>query len=198
MKKLFLTSIVCFLTASALCADKLPKWTDAQNWAQLQKWMTPQQVTNTLGNPLYKDASPQAGIWYYQDVPQIDGTKITRPDYGLVRFRRVAAGYVVLDWKEPDWEKVALIEAEKEKLEQLEKAKIEELEAAKKEAQRLAEEKKIAEEKARQAERRQQKLLQQRQEAEKAKRVKKKNLIIAGCILAGIIGIFIVFSKGHD
>ncbi len=147
MKKLLLTSIICFLTISAFGAEKAPKWMDSQNWAQLKKWINPLQVTNILGNPLYKDFNPQAGIWYYQETPQIEGTKITRPDYGLVRFRRVASGgYVVLDWKEPDWDKVAQLEAEKEKEKELQGPTPEELEAARKEAERLAEEKRIAEE----------------------------------------------------
>lgn len=202
MKKLGLACIILFLTASAFCADKPPKWTDAQNWAQLKKWMSPQQVTNTLGNPLYKDFNQQAGIWYYQETPRIESTKIIRPDYGLVRFRRVAAGgYVVLDWKEPDWDKIAQLEAEKERQKELQGPTPQELEAARKEAERLAEEKRIAEEKARQAELQRQRLLQQ-QQSEKSdwfdtkNLLKKKNLLLGAGILLGLIGIYIVFSKG--
>jgi hypothetical protein len=199
MKKLFLTGIICFLTTSAFAADKQPKWMDSQNWTQLQKWMSPLQVNKILGNPLYKDFNAQAGIWYFQDAPQIEGTKITRPDYGLVRFRRIASGgYVVLDWKEPDWDKLALLLAEKEKLKAEQGPTPEEIEAARIEAERLAEEKRIAEEKARQAELQRQRELQKQKEAEKFNWLERKNLYTGGGILLAIIAIYIVFSKSYS
>lgn len=203
MKKVGLACVILFLTASAFCADKPPKWMDAQNWTQLQKWMSPQQVTNTLGNPLYKDFNPQAGIWYYQETPRIEGTKIALPGYGLVRFRKVTrGGYVVLDWKEPDWDKIALLEAEKEKAKEQQGPTPQELEAEQKEAERLAEEKRIAEEKARQAELERQRALRKQQQSEKSdwfdtkNLLKKKNLLIGGGVLLAIFGIYTVFSKG--
>ena len=198
MKKLFLTSIICFLTTSAFGAEMAPKWPDTQNWKKLKKWMSPLQVANVLGNPLYKDFNAQAGIWYFQDAPQIEGTKITRPDYGLVRFRRVAAGgYVVLDWKEPDWDKLAQLQAEKERQKELEGPTPEELEAARIEAERIEREKQIAEE-ARQAELERQRALRKQQEAEKFNWLEKKNLTIGGGILLAIIAIYLVCSKAYS
>lgn len=189
-----LTCVILFLAPSAFPAEKESKWIDPQNWTQLQKWMSPQQVTNILGNPLYKDFNPQAGIWYYQAVPQIEGTKITRPDYGLVRFRRVTrGGYVVLDWKEPDWNKLqkAVPKAEQEPA----VPTPEELEAAQKEIDRLAEEKQKAEERAKQAELERRRALQKKNDAKKFDWLERKNLFIGGGILLAIVGIYTVVSK---
>jgi len=189
MKKLILTCIILFLAPSAFPVEKDSKWTEPRNWTLLQKWMSPQQVTNILGNPLYKDFNPQAGIWYYQTVPQIEGTKITRPDYGLVRFRKLTrGGYVVLDWKEPDWEKLQKAVAKAQ--EELKKPTPEQ-----KEIERLTEEKRIAEEKAEQAELERQRALQKQNESKKFDWFERKNLLIGGGILLAIVGIYIVFSK---
>lgn len=198
MKKIVLVAIVSLLTTSAIAAQEIPKWMEAKNWTLLKKWMTPQQVTNTLGNPLYKDSNPQAGIWYYQETPRIENAKIILPSEGLVKFRRVTAGYVVMDWKEPDWEKVTQFLAQQKELQQQKGLTPEELEAARKEAERIEREKKIAEEEARQAELERQRIIKERQEAEKAGQRKKKNCIIGGCVLAGLIGLYIVFSKSYS
>jgi outer membrane protein assembly factor BamE (lipoprotein component of BamABCDE complex) len=194
MKIIVLTCVILFLAPSAFPQEKESKWTDPQNWAKIQKWMSPQQVTNILGNPLYKDVKPQAGIWYYQAVPQIEGTKITRPDYGLVRFRRVTrGGYVVLDWKVPDWDKLqkAVLKAEQQPALPTQ----EELEAAQKEIERLAEEKQKAEERAKQAELERQRALQKQNNAKKFDWLERKNLLIGGGILLAIVGIYTVVSK---
>ncbi|MCK4958824.1 MAG: hypothetical protein KAT00_05480 [Planctomycetes bacterium] len=181
------------MAALAITEDK-PNWASQQLWREkLCPRMTDSTVFNLLGEPVDKETTPSAMIWYYHECPKrVDGKVTYRPVRGIVRFRlvKVDAGgqrlnnpyFAVVDWREPDWPKVEaqlqaakfLAEAETaKKLAEVEKARIEaeqELERQRierkklEQEQLLAEQKRLAEEQARiEAER-------QRLEAEEARK----------------------------
>ena len=73
------------------------KWAEPGNWGKLEKRMTGAQVSQLLGNPIHRDASAVGAIWYYQDGPRVEGTRIIRPDYGIVKLRMVNRILVLVD-----------------------------------------------------------------------------------------------------
>ena len=104
MRKLSIIILTCLFCSAVFGAAA--KWAEPANWSKLEMRMTAGQVTALLGNPLHRDSGAAGAIWYYQDGPRVDETKIIRPDYGVVRLRMVNRVLVVVDWAEPDWEKV--------------------------------------------------------------------------------------------
>lgn len=104
MKRVFLLILFFSAVSSVFLAGA--KWAEPANWSKLGIRMTAGQVTQVLGNPIHRDSGSAGAIWYYQDAPRVDGAKIIRPDYGIVRLRTMNRVLVVVDWAEPDWEKV--------------------------------------------------------------------------------------------
>ncbi len=116
MKTLTLTYIV--LLCSAALAQS-PKWTSVDNWRlKLEPYMTTPQVRLLLGEPIDREVSRLAQIWYYEKGPTREAGKVVkRPTSGIVRFERQktvprtnrtppAPTFIVISFTEPDWPNV--------------------------------------------------------------------------------------------
>ena len=84
-------ALACILLCAALATAQSPKWTDREAWrVKLQLYMTMQQVQFLLGDPVDREVSKIAQIWYYDKCPVRDGGKVVeRSVTGIVRFSLV-------------------------------------------------------------------------------------------------------------
>ena len=111
-------ALACILLCAAM-ATAQPKWTDAEAWRlKLQPNMTARQVQLLLGEPVDREVSQIAQIWYYEKAPVREGGKVVdRPTTGIVRFRLVKVDpttkrrlrqpvFVVGKFAEPDWSNI--------------------------------------------------------------------------------------------
>lgn len=117
----------CLVTA---VADP-PKWAEPQAWRlRLQKYMTPVEVQTILGDPIDREVSNIAMIWYYQQGPTRVESKVTqRPKIGTVKFnlinirnRLIPPVYAVTDFTEPDWDNIPDFPDEPQQPEEIEQA----------------------------------------------------------------------------
>ncbi len=111
-------ALACILLGAAL-ASAQPKWTDAEAWRlKLQPHMTMRQVQFLLGDPVDREVSTIAQVWYCEKGPVREGGKVVeRPTTGFVRFHLVKLDpvtkrrlrqpvFVVGKFAEPDWSNV--------------------------------------------------------------------------------------------
>ena len=186
----------------------IEKWMVGMFWKQLQTKMTPEMVTDLLGEPLEKEESSLICVWYYQNRPvKLEGGAIQRPRCGLVTFKKVQLGeqaaYAVKAWKEPNWYETPCFTTMqfKQQAAKLEKLKREaEAEKLRAERTRLAEEKRIEREQARQQQMEQEReqTLASQQAAEKEALwmgYPRKYWYIGGGALGGLGLILLVFKK---
>ncbi len=107
-------ALACISLCAAI-ATAQPKWTDAEVWRlKLQPYMTVRQVQSLLGDPVDREVSKIAQIWYYEKGPVREGGRvIERPTTGIVRFNLTKTNpftkqrlpqpvFVVTDFAEPD------------------------------------------------------------------------------------------------
>ena len=72
-------ALACILLCAALATAQSPKWTDREAWrVKLQLYMTMQQVHFLLGDPVGREVSKIAQIWYYKKGPVRDGGYLSR------------------------------------------------------------------------------------------------------------------------
>ena len=114
------TSILaCIVLLCSAASAQVPKWTNVDNWRlKLNPYMTTRQVKLLLGEPIDREVSTIAQIWYYEKGPtRQDGKVVKRPTRGIVRFARQktvgrtnrtppAPTFVVVSFTEPDWPNV--------------------------------------------------------------------------------------------
>ena len=192
MKRLAVIVFIVITVSQYAAAAAKPKWAEPENWRQLQKFVTPNQVTWLLGQPGYIESTPGGPVWYYQKAPYLENGKVIRPKYAVAKFRKVPrGGFTLFEWSEPDWDNLPEFEVKPPEPDPNELA----AEAARIEAQRLAEEKRRAEQKAKQAE-----LARLREiEANKSfweKRTKtEKYYICGGAAIAAILLVGLFYKK---
>lgn len=178
-------------------------------WQMLQVGMTADKVTELLGEPLEKESSETACVWYYHQTPQrLPSGQIQRPRFGFLNFKKTALGgqeqLLLKTWRQPDWNQLPAYSAEQfefqqKRLEQLRQEKLAEQKRLEEE-KRLQEELRKQEEQRRQEELRQQMLAQQTQSQSKGFTLNwqgwpRSYWYTAGGIAAGLIILFLVLKK---
>jgi len=112
-----ISTLICIVLLCSAASAQAPKWTDARNWRlKLEPYMTTRQVRLLLGEPIDREVSTIAQIWYYEKGPTRQAGKVVkRPNRGIVRFERQktiprtnrtpapAPTFVVVSFTEPDW-----------------------------------------------------------------------------------------------
>ncbi len=114
------STLTCIVLLCSAASAQSPKWTNVDNWRlKLEPYMTTHQVRLLLGEPIDREVSPLAQIWYYEKGPTRQAGKVVeRPTRGIVRFERqkavvrtnrtppAAPTFVVVSFAEPDWPNV--------------------------------------------------------------------------------------------
>ncbi len=118
-------------SAEDLCEQKptIERWMVWDFWQALQPGMDKDRVAELLGEPLERETTETACVWYYQQAPQQSAVGIIqRPRFGLLNFKIASAAgrevMVLRTWKMPDWNEVrgysaAQFEAEQKELRRL-------------------------------------------------------------------------------
>lgn len=177
-------------------------------WQMLQVGLSPEKVIELLGEPLEKESSETACIWYYQQTPQrLPSGQIQRPRYGFLNFRKVSVGgkeqLLLKLWRQPDWNQMPAYSAEQFEFQQ---KRIEQVSRQQLAEQKRLEEQKHQEELRRQEELRQQQLQQQMLAQQSAPSQSKESFLnwkewprtywyIAGGVLAIVIVLFVLLKK---
>ncbi len=104
IQKVFILGLLSFSALVLAAGDSIEKWQVQDYWAKLEIKMTEQAAIELLGKPLEIETVKNYHIWYYQQPPQRQADAIvSRPRFGILRFRVNDSICLLLDWKEPDW-----------------------------------------------------------------------------------------------
>jgi outer membrane protein assembly factor BamE (lipoprotein component of BamABCDE complex) len=146
-------------TEPAAAETTIQPWMVWNFWQMLQPGMSKDKVVELFGDPLEKESTETACVWYYQQAPQhLASGVVQRPRTGFLNFRKTLSGgqelMLLKTWKEPDWNQVGGYSLEQFQAQQ---KKIDLLRQQELRLQQQAEELKRREEETR----RQQELLQQ-------------------------------------
>lgn len=191
-------------------SPKIQKWTVWHFWQMLQPAMSKEVVLEMLGEPLEKESTDIACIWYYQELPvRLENGVIQRPKFGFLNFTKTTAGgqekMLLKLWKQPDWNQVRGYSAQEYQMEldRIEQLKKEQLERQRKleEQKRLEEERRKREEALRQQQIEQQRQLRAQQAAAERNRgfsledIPQTYWYAGGGILIGLVIAFILIKK---
>lgn len=99
-------------TEPAATEPTIQRWMVWNFWQTLQPGMSKEKVVELLGEPLEKESTDTACVWYYQQAPQkLASGVIQRPHSGFINFRKTLSGgqelMLLKTWKEPNWNEVA-------------------------------------------------------------------------------------------
>ena len=86
----------------------IQKWTVWHFWQVLQPGMGKDRVIELLGEPIEKESTDVACVWYYQQAPlKLESGIIQRPKFGFLNFVKTTVGgqemMLLKTWKEPNW-----------------------------------------------------------------------------------------------
>ncbi len=113
------STLTCIILLCSAASAQQPKWTNVENWRlKLEPYMTTSRVRLLLGDPIDREVSRLAQIWYYEKGPTREAGKVVkRPTSGIVRFERQKTvprtnrtpsqpTFIVISFTEPDWPNV--------------------------------------------------------------------------------------------
>jgi hypothetical protein len=88
------STLVCIVLLCSAASAQAPKWTNVDNWRlKLEPYMTTHQVRLLLGEPIDREVSMIAQIWYYEKGPtrQVQLEAARQERQALLEERRLPA-----------------------------------------------------------------------------------------------------------
>ena len=201
-------------SASSVADPCLPeptiqRWMVWNYWQMLQAGMSSENVVAMLGEPLARESTETACVWYYQQAPQkLESGVIQRPHFGLLTFKISALGgketMVLRTWRTPNWNEVRGYSAVQFEIQQKQIADVQQQERrrqAELEKQRQLEAEQKKQEALRQQQLEQERQMRAQQEAAERNKgfsldkIPRTYLYAAGGVLVGIIVAAVILKK---
>jgi len=141
MRKVIPVILLCLMLPAAAGTTEHGNTGEAEKWTQVELWrhnlrkgMTEADVFSVFGKPKDMEVIRRIMTWYFQEpIERINAEVTHRPECGIVKFSATRLRnsrqpvFLVIEWKEPDWEQ----------LKRIADAKAAEIAAAEAEAERL-------------------------------------------------------------